>query len=203
VPITEDFPLSATNPYGNCKLFIEHILKDLHTSDSGWNVILLRYFNPVGAHKSGRIGESPNEVPNNIMPYISQVAVGKLKELSVFGNDYPTPDGTGVRDYIHVVDLALGHIKALDKISTNPGVVIYNLGTGSGYSVLDLVKNFEKASGRKVPYKIVARRPGDIAKCYADPAKAKQELGWQAERGIDEMCEDTWRWQSENPRGFE
>ena len=203
VPITEDFPLSATNPYGNCKLFIEHILKDMHTSDSAWNVILLRYFNPVGAHKSGRIGESPNEVPNNLMPYISQVAVGKLEQLSVFGNDYPTSDGTGVRDYIHVVDLALGHLKALDKLAENPGVVIYNLGTGTGYSVIDLVKNFEKASGRKVPYKIVARRPGDIAQCYADPTKAKLELGWEAERGIDEMCEDTWRWQSENPKGFE
>lgn len=203
VPITEDFPLSATNPYGNSKLFIEYILQDLHTSDAAWNVILLRYFNPVGAHKSGRIGESPNEIPNNLMPYISQVAVGKLQELSVFGDDYPTPDGTGVRDYIHVVDLALGHIKALEKLAANPGVVIYNLGTGQGCSVLDLVKSFEKASGRKVPYKIVARRPGDIAKCYADPSKARQELGWQAERGIEEMCEDTWRWQSANPRGFE
>ncbi len=203
VPITEDFPLSATNPYGNSKLFIEYILQDLHTSDAAWNVILLRYFNPVGAHKSGRIGESSNEIPNNLMPYISQVAVGKLEELSVFGDDYPTPDGTGVRDYIHVVDLALGHIKALEKLAANPGVVIYNLGTGQGCSVLDLVKSFEKASGRKVPYKIVARRPGDIAKCYADPSKARQELGWQAERGIEEMCEDTWRWQSANPRGFE
>ncbi len=203
VPITEDFPLSATNPYGNSKLFIEYILRDLHTSDAAWNVILLRYFNPVGAHKSGRIGESPNEIPNNLMPYISQVAVGKLEKLSVFGDDYPTPDGTGVRDYIHVVDLALGHIKALEKLAANPGVVIYNLGTGKGCSVLDLVKNFENASGRKVPYKIVARRPGDIAKCYADPGKARQELGWQAERGLAEMCEDTWRWQSHNPRGFE
>lgn len=203
VPITEDFPLSATNPYGNSKLFIEYILRDLHTSDAAWNVILLRYFNPVGAHKSGRIGESPNEIPNNLMPYISQVAVGKLQELSVFGDDYPTPDGTGVRDYIHVVDLALGHIKALEKLAVNPGVAVYNLGTGKGCSVLDLVKNFEKASGRKVPYKIVARRPGDIAKCYADPGKAKRELGWQAERGLEEMCEDTWRWQSHNPRGFE
>ncbi|HFQ80013.1 MAG TPA: UDP-glucose 4-epimerase GalE [Desulfobacterales bacterium] len=203
VPITEDFPLSATNPYGNSKLFIEYILRDLHTSDAAWNVILLRYFNPVGAHKSGRIGESPNEIPNNLMPYISQVAVGKLQELSVFGDDYPTPDGTGVRDYIHVVDLALGHIKALEKMAVNPGVAVYNLGTGKGCSVLDLVKNFEKVSGRKVPYKIVARRPGDIAKCYADPGKAKRELGWQAERGLEEMCEDTWRWQSHNPRGFE
>ncbi|MFW8600427.1 UDP-glucose 4-epimerase GalE [Desulfobacterota bacterium M19] len=203
VPITEDFPLSATNPYGNSKLFIEYILRDLHTSDAAWNVILLRYFNPVGAHKSGRIGESPNEIPNNLMPYISQVAVGKLQELSVFGNDYPTPDGTGVRDYIHVVDLALGHLKALDKLAAGPGVVTYNLGTGKGCSVLELVKNFEKASGRKVPYKIVARRPGDIAECYADPDKARRELGWQAARNIAEMCEDTWRWQSQNPRGFE
>jgi len=203
VPITEDFPLSATNPYGNSKLFIEYILRDLHTSDAAWNVILLRYFNPVGAHKSGRIGESPNEIPNNLMPYISQVAVGKLQELSVFGNDYPTPDGTGVRDYIHVVDLALGHLKALDKLTADPGVVTYNLGTGKGCSVLELVKNFEEASGRKVPYKIVARRPGDIAQCYADPAKARRELGWQAARDIAEMCEDTWRWQSQNPRGFE
>ncbi len=203
VPITEDFPLSATNPYGNSKLFIEYILRDLHTSDAAWNVILLRYFNPVGAHKSGRIGESPNEIPNNLMPYISQVAVGKLQELSVFGNDYPTPDGTGVRDYIHVVDLALGHLKALDNLAVTPGVVVYNLGTGKGCSVLELVKSFEKISGRQVPYKIVARRPGDIAQCYADPGKARRELGWQAARGIDEMCEDTWRWQSQNPKGFE
>lgn len=203
VPITEEFPLSATNPYGNSKLFIEHILKDLHTSDSTWNVALLRYFNPVGAHKSGRIGEDPNDIPNNLMPYVAQVAVGKLKELSVFGNDYPTPDGTGVRDYIHVVDLALGHIKAIEKLLTRPGVATYNLGTGKGYSVLDMVKGFEKASGNKVPYKIVPRRPGDIAICYADPLKAKQEIGWQAARGMEEMCEDAWRWQSENPNGFE
>lgn len=202
VPITEDFPLSATNPYGNSKLFIEHILKDLNISDRSWNVALLRYFNPVGAHKSGRIGEDPNDIPNNLMPYVAQVAVGKLKELSVFGNDYPTPDGTGVRDYIHVVDLALGHIKAIEKLADNPGVVIYNLGTGTGYSVLDMVKGFEKACQRKVPYKIVARRPGDIAVCYADPSKAREELGWQATRGIAEMCEDAWRWQSENPAGF-
>jgi UDP-glucose 4-epimerase len=165
--------------------------------------VLLRYFNPVGAHKSGRIGEDPNGVPNNLMPYVAQVAVGKRTELSVFGSDYPTSDGTGVRDYIHVVDLALGHIKALNKFTENPGVLIYNLGTGTGYSVLDMVKAFEKASGRKVPYKIVDRRPGDIAICYADPTKAKQDLGWQAERGIDEMCEDAWRWQSDNPDGFE
>ena len=203
VPITEEFPLSATNPYGNSKLFIEHILKDLNISDASWNVALLRYFNPVGAHKSGLIGEDPNDVPNNLMPYVAQVAVGKLKELSVFGNDYPTPDGTGVRDYIHVIDLALGHIKAIEKIITNPGVVIYNLGTGIGYSVLDMVRGFEKASGNTIPYKIVPRRPGDIAICYANPLKAKHELGWQATRGIDEMCEDAWRWQSDNPNGFE
>ncbi|MCB2184410.1 MAG: UDP-glucose 4-epimerase GalE [Desulfobulbaceae bacterium] len=203
VPITEDFPLSATNPYGNSKLFIEHILKDLHTSDDSWNVALLRYFNPVGAHDSGRIGESPNEIPNNLMPYVAQVAVGKLEQLSVFGDDYPTPDGTGVRDYIHVVDLALGHIKAIEKLASNPGVVIYNLGTGKGYSVLDMVKAFEQASDRKVSYKIVDRRPGDIAKCYADPGKAKHELGWEAKRGIDEMCRDAWRWQSMNPNGYE
>ena len=202
VPITEDFPLSATNPYGNSKLFIEHILKDLHTSDQSWNVALLRYFNPVGAHISGQIGESPNEIPNNLMPYVAQVAVGKLEQLSVFGDDYPTHDGTGVRDYIHVVDLALGHIKAIEKLASKPGVVIYNLGTGKGYSVLDMVKAFEKASSRKVPYKVVDRRPGDIAICYANPGKAKQELGWQATRGIKEMCQDAWRWQSENPNGY-
>jgi len=202
VPITEDFPLSATNPYGNSKLFVEQILQDLHTADSSWNVGLLRYFNPVGAHVSGRIGEDPNDIPNNLMPYVAQVAVGRLPELSVFGNDYPTPDGTGVRDYIHVVDLAKGHIKAIEKLKTNPGVVIYNLGTGKGYSVLDMVKAFEKASGRKVPYRITARRPGDIAACYADPGKAWKELGWQAEKGIEEMCEDAWRWQSTNPNGY-
>lgn len=202
VPITEDFPLSATNPYGNSKLFIERILQDLHIADESWNIALLRYFNPVGAHVSGRIGEDPNDIPNNLMPYVAQVAVGRLRELSVFGNDYPTPDGTGVRDYIHVVDLAKGHIKAIEKLRTNPGVVIYNLGTGRGYSVLDMVRAFEKASGRKVPYKITARRPGDIAACYADPGKARQELGWQAEKGIKEMCEDAWRWQSANPNGY-
>ncbi len=202
VPITEDFPLSATNPYGYSKLFVEQILKDLHTADGSWNVGLLRYFNPVGAHVSGRIGEDPNDIPNNLMPYVAQVAVGRLQELSVFGNDYPTPDGTGVRDYIHVVDLARGHIKVIEKLRSNPGVVIYNLGTGKGYSVLDMVKAFEKASGRKVPYRIAARRPGDIATCYADPGKAKAELGWQAEKGIEEMCEDAWRWQSANPGGY-
>jgi UDP-glucose 4-epimerase len=202
VPITEDFPVSATNPYGSSKLFVEQILQDLHTADASWNVGLLRYFNPVGAHVSGRIGEDPNDIPNNLMPYVAQVAVGRLKELSVFGNDYPTPDGTGVRDYIHVADLAKGHIKAIEKLRTKPGVVIYNLGTGKGYSVLDMVKAFEKASGRKVAYRIAARRPGDIAACYANPAKAREELGWQAEKGIDEMCEDAWRWQSTNPKGY-
>ncbi len=202
VPITEDFPLSATNPYGRSKLFVEDILSDIYVSDDTWNVALLRYFNPVGAHVSGRIGEDPNDIPNNLMPYVSQVAIGKLESLSVFGDDYPTPDGTGVRDYIHVVDLALGHVKALEKLTTNPGVVIYNLGTGNGYSVLDMVKAFEKASGKTVAYKIVARRSGDIAVCYANPAKAKQDIGWEATRGIEEMCNDAWRWQSDNPNGY-
>lgn len=202
VPITEEFPLSATNPYGRTKLFIEYILKDLHVANDSWNIALLRYFNPVGAHKSGLIGEDPNDIPNNLMPYISQVAVGKLEQLSVFGDDYPTPDGTGVRDYIHVVDLAIGHLKALEKLESKPGLVIYNLGTGKGSSVLDMVKAFEKASGKEVPYKIAPRRPGDIAACYADPSKAEEELGWTAKRGIQKMCEDTWRWQSENPNGY-
>ncbi|MBU1057108.1 MAG: UDP-glucose 4-epimerase GalE [Proteobacteria bacterium] len=202
VPITEDFPLSCTNPYGRTKLMVEEILTDLHIADPEWNVALLRYFNPVGAHKSGRIGEDPAGIPNNLMPYISQVAVGALPQLSVFGNDYQTPDGTGVRDYIHVVDLALGHLNALEKLASNPGVVIYNLGTGNGYSVLDMVKAFEKASGRKVAYQIVARRPGDIAQCFADPSLAAKDLGWKATRGLQQMCEDTWRWQSQNPKGF-
>lgn len=202
VPITEDFPLSCTNPYGRTKLMVEDILSDLHVADAEWNVALLRYFNPVGAHKSGRIGEDPSGIPNNLMPYISQVAVGALTELSVFGDDYATPDGTGVRDYIHVVDLALGHLKALQKLESKPGVVIYNLGTGNGYSVLDMVKAFEKASCKKVAYKIVDRRAGDIAQCFANPALAAKELGWKATRGLQEMCEDTWRWQSENPKGF-
>ena len=202
VPITEDFPLSATNPYGKTKLFIEYILKDLYKADENWNIALLRYFNPVGAHESGLIGEDPNDIPNNLMPYVSQVAVGKLNELSVFGDDYPTPDGTGVRDYIHVVDLALGHLKALEKLNSKPGLVIYNLGTGNGSSVLDMVKAFEEASGKSVPYKIAPRRPGDIAECYADPLKAERELGWKAVRGIKEMCQDAWRWQSQNPNGY-
>jgi UDP-glucose 4-epimerase len=203
VPIQEDFPLSATNPYGRSKLFIEEILRDLHISDGNWNIALLRYFNPVGAHPSGRIGEDPNGIPNNLMPYVAQVAVGKLPRLRVFGNDYPTPDGTGVRDYIHVVDLARGHLAALHRLEQRPGVVTYNLGTGHGYSVLDMVAAFERSSGRPVPYEVVARRAGDIAVCYADPTLAKVELGWQADFGIDEMVSDAWRWQSENPQGFD
>jgi len=203
VPITEDFPLSATNPYGRTKLIIEDILRDLHRADGAWNIVLLRYFNPVGAHASGRIGEDPSGIPNNLFPYITQVAVGKLNQLSVFGNDYPTRDGTGVRDYIHVVDLSLGHLRALDRLPSNPGVATYNLGTGRGYSVLEVVKAFEEASGKEVPYKIVGRRPGDVASCYADPTKAERELNWRAERGIAEMCTDAWRWQSNNPNGYE
>jgi UDP-glucose 4-epimerase len=202
VPIREGFPLSATNPYGRSKLFIEEILRDLHVSDRSWSIALLRYFNPVGAHPSGRIGEDPNGIPNNLMPYVAQVAVGKLPRLRVFGNDYPTPDGTGVRDYIHVVDLARGHLAALRRLEQSPGVVTYNLGTGHGYSVLDMVAAFARASGRPVPFEIVERRPGDIAVCYADPALAKAELGWEAQLGIDDMVRDSWRWQSENPQGF-
>lgn len=202
VPIQEDFPLSATNPYGRSKLMIEDILRDLAKSDDRWQVALLRYFNPVGAHISGTIGEDPNGRPNNLMPFITQVAIGKLPELSVFGSDYDTPDGTGVRDYIHVVDLAKGHVKAIEKLESKPGCVAYNLGTGNGYSVLQMVKAFEEASDREVPYKLVARRPGDIACCYADPAFAEQELGWRAERGLKEMVEDSWRWQSQNPQGY-
>ncbi len=202
VPIDESFPLSATNPYGRTKLMIEEILGDLYISDKQWNIVILRYFNPVGAHKSGTIGEDPNGVPNNLMPYISQVAVGKLKELAVFGNDYPTPDGTGVRDYIHVADLATGHLKALKKISDKSGLTIYNLGTGKGYSVLETINAFEAASGKKINYRITGRRPGDIASCYALPEKAWKELEWKAVRGIKEMCEDAWRWQTNNPDGF-
>jgi len=203
VPITEDFPLHATNPYGRTKLMIEEILRDLYVSDNNWDIAILRYFNPVGAHKSGEIGEDPNGIPNNLMPYIAQVAVGKLKELTIFGNDYPTKDGTGVRDYIHVIDLADGHLKALEKLMQNPGCVTYNLGTGKGYSVLEMTKAFERASGKDVPYKIAERRAGDIAECYADPTLAEKELNWKAERDINEMCEDIWRWQSKNPNGFE
>lgn len=197
VPIVENFPLSTTNPYGSTKLYIEGILQDIYKSDNEWSVALLRYFNPIGAHKSGRLGDDPNGIPNNLMPYIQRVAVGKLPELSVFGNDYPTPDGTGVRDYLHVVDLAIGHIKAINKLRTMTGVGIWNLGTGKGYSVLDVVNAFSKASGVNIPYKIKERRPGDIAECYADPSKALAELGWKAERDLDEMCEDCWRFISQ------
>ncbi len=203
VPILEDFPLSVTNPYGRTKLMLEEILQDFHTADPEWNVILLRYFNPIGAHKSGRIGENPKGIPNNLMPYITQVAVGKLECLGVFGDDYDTIDGSGVRDYIHVVDLALGHVKAIEKIAENQGVLIYNLGTGNGYSVLQMVKAFEEASGQKIPYVIKPRRAGDIATCYADCSKAKKELGWEAQYGLKEMCEDSWRWQKNNPNGYE
>ena len=202
VPITEDFPLSCTNPYGRTKLMVEEILADLHVAEAEWNVCLLRYFNPVGAHDSGQIGEDPNGIPSNLMPYISQVAVGKLAELSVFGGDYETKDGTGVRDYIHVVDLARGHVKALDKVVQKPGVVIYNLGTGTGYSVLDMVKAFAEACGKEIAHKIVGRRAGDIAECYANPAKAYDQIGWKAQHGLAEMCEDTWRWQKNNPNGY-
>lgn len=204
VPITEECPKGAiTNPYGQTKGMLEQILTDLHTADPEWSVIILRYFNPVGAHKSGLIGEDPAGIPNNLTPYITQVAVGKLKEVGVFGNDYDTPDGTGVRDYIHVVDLALGHVKALEKMaSSEPLVRIYNLGTGQGFSVLEMIEAFSKACGKNIPYSIKPRRLGDIAKCYADAALAKKELGWEAKRGIDEMCEDSWRWQSGNPNGY-
>ena len=202
VPLREDSPLSATNPYGQTKLMIEQMLRDLHASDPGWGIALLRYFNPVGAHVSGRIGEDPNGIPNNLMPFVAQVAVGKLPQLRIYGNDYPTRDGTGVRDYIHVVDLALGHLAALDYLAQKPSLVTVNLGTGNGYSVLEMIQAFEKASGRKVAYEVVARRPGDIAECYADPALAQQLLGWKATRGVDEMCADGWRWQSQNPRGY-
>lgn len=202
VPIKEDFPLSCTNPYGRTKLMIEEILRDLYVSDKEWDIAILRYFNPVGAHESGLIGEDPNGIPNNLVPYISQVAVGKLACLSVFGDDYDTPDGTGVRDYIHVIDLANGHLKALEKISSSVGVVTYNLGTGTGYSVLDMVRAFGKACGHDVNYKIAPRRPGDIGACFADPEKAERELGFRAEKTLDDMCRDTWRWQSNNPNGY-
>ena len=193
VPITEDFPLHTTNPYGSTKLMIENILQDIFVSDNDWSIALLRYFNPIGAHKSGLIGESPNGIPNNLVPYIAQVAVGIREHLNVFGNDYNTPDGTGVRDYIHVVDLSLGHIKALEQITDKNGVFIWNLGTGNGYSVMEVLKAYEKACGKELPYKVVDRRPGDIAMCYADTTKSKEELSWVALRGIDEMCEDSWR----------
>ncbi|KXJ43316.1 MAG: UDP-glucose 4-epimerase [Alcanivorax sp. Nap_24] len=202
VPIREDFPLSATNPYGATKLHIEDMLRDLHRADPRWSVALLRYFNPVGAHESGRIGEDPNGEPNNLMPYVAQVAVGKREQLRVFGDDYDTPDGTGVRDYIHVMDLAEGHLAALDALARDGGLITTNLGTGRGYSVLEMVRAFAAASGREVRYQIAERRPGDVASCYADPAHAKQVLGWEAKRGIDTMCADHWRWQSENPNGY-
>ena len=202
VPIKEDFPLSTTNPYGETKLMIERILKDICVSDPDMSVAILRYFNPIGAHKSGLIGEDPNGIPNNLLPYIAQVGIGKLQALSVFGNDYPTHDGTGVRDYIHVVDLAKAHIKALVFTDKNTGIDYFNIGTGVGYSVLDIVKAYEKASGLKIAYKIVDRRPGDIAECYADPAKARNVLGWEAEFGIETMCEDLARWQTNNPNGY-
>ena len=204
VPITEECPKgTCTNPYGWTKSMIEQIMTDLYISDNEWNVVLLRYFNPIGAHESGTIGENPNGITNNLMPYVTQVAVGRLKELGVFGNDYNTPDGTGVRDYIHVVDLAIGHVKALSKLQAGSGLSIYNLGTGQGYSVLDIVKNFEEATGVKIPYVIKPRRPGDIDEYYADPSKAEKELGWKAERGIREMCADSWRWQKNNPNGYD
>ncbi|MBQ8085427.1 MAG: UDP-glucose 4-epimerase GalE [Lachnospiraceae bacterium] len=203
VPITEECPKGTpTNPYGWTKSMLEQILTDLHTADEEWNVILLRYFNPIGAHKSGKIGEDPKGIPNNLLPYVAQVAIGKLECVGVFGNDYDTPDGTGVRDYIHVVDLANGHVKAIDKIKENPGVKVYNLGTGNGYSVLDVIKAFSKACGHEVPYQIKPRRPGDIATCYADASLARKELGWEAQYGIEEMCADSWKWQSMNPNGY-
>ncbi len=203
VPIKEDFPLSTTNPYGSTKLMLERVLSDVVVADPRFSVVLLRYFNPIGAHISGKIGEDPKGIPNNLLPYVAQVAVGKLERVNVFGDCYPTVDGTGVRDYIHVVDLALGHLKAVEKKQSEPGVHIYNLGTGQGYSVIEIIKAFSKACGKDVPYVIAPPRPGDVAICYADASKAKAELGWQAERGIEEMCRDAWNWQSNNPNGFE
>ena len=203
IPITEECPKgTCTNPYGWTKSMLEQILTDIHTSDPEWNVVLLRYFNPIGAHKSGMIGEDPKGIPNNLLPYVAQVAIGKLECLGVFGDDYDTPDGTGVRDYIHVVDLAVGHVKAVEKLADKEGVSIYNLGTGHGYSVLQVVHAFEKACGHPIKYAIKDRRPGDIAMCYCDPVKAKKELGWEAQYGIEEMCADSWRWQSQNPNGY-
>jgi len=202
MPISEDAPLGCVNPYGRTKYMIEEILRDLYASDNKWNIILLRYFNPVGAHPSGRIGEDPNGIPNNLMPFISQVAVGKLKELGVFGNDYPTPDGTCIRDYIHVMDLADGHLKALEKLASKPGIVAYNLGTGKGSSVMEVIAAFSEATGIRIPYRITARRPGDAPVSYADPSKAAKELGWAAQRNIIDMCRDSWNWQSQNPDGY-
>ncbi|MBQ3219970.1 MAG: UDP-glucose 4-epimerase GalE, partial [Clostridia bacterium] len=203
VPIKEDFPLSTSNPYGSTKLFIEYILKDLYAADPTFNIAILRYFNPVGAHESGLIGEDPKGIPNNLCPYITQVAVGKREYLGVFGNDYNTPDGTGVRDFIHVVDLAKGHVLAVNKLKENPGLIIVNLGTGHGYSVLDMVKAFEKVTGKPIPYKIMPRRPGDIDECYADPSLAKEILGFEATKTIDDMCRDAMNWQTKNPNGYE
>jgi UDP-glucose 4-epimerase len=202
MPITEDFPLRAYNPYGRTKLMIEEILTDLHASDPQWNIAILRYFNPIGAHPSGLIGEDPQGIPNNLLPFIAQVAVGKLEKLQVYGNDYLTPDGTGIRDYIHVVDLAAGHVKAIEKLNQHPGLVIYNLGTGKGVSVLEMIHAFETASGKKIPYTIVDRRPGDVSVCFADASKAEQELGWKAVKTLEDMCADTWRWQSLHPQGY-
>ncbi|MDD6796116.1 MAG: UDP-glucose 4-epimerase GalE [Clostridiaceae bacterium] len=203
MPLREDFePLTSTNPYGKTKVMIEDILRDLYFADKSWNIALLRYFNPIGAHESGMIGEDPKGIPNNLVPYVAKVAVGELDHVNVFGDDYDTPDGTGVRDYIHVVDLAKGHVKALEKLETNSGLVTYNLGTGNGYSVLEVIKAFSKAVGRELPYKIGPRRAGDLATCYADPSKANKELGWKAEKTLDDMCADSWRWQSKNPKGY-
>ena len=203
VPIREDFPAAPTNPYGRTKWMLELLLRDIAASDPAWDVALLRYFNPVGAHRSGRIGEDPNGIPNNLMPYVSQVAIGRLPQLRIFGGDYPTADGTGVRDYIHVADLAAGHVRAVERLMHGGGVLTLNLGTGQGYSVLEVVRAFEAASGRSVPMTIVARRPGDIAQCYADPSLAARELGWRAEHSLADMCEDAWRWQASNPHGFD
>jgi len=206
MPISEEAEASSLgiqNPYGRTKLILEDVLKDLGNSDAEWDIALLRYFNPIGAHESGEIGEDPQGIPNNLVPYVAKVAVGELEKINVFGDDYNTPDGTGVRDYIHVVDLAKGHVKAIEKLNTHPGVVTYNLGTGKGYSVLEIIKNFSLACGKELPYVIAPRRPGDADESYSNPAKAERELGWKAERGIKEMCEDTWRWQSKNPRGYE
>jgi UDP-glucose 4-epimerase len=202
LPIKEDFPLSVTNPYGRTKLMIEQILQDLFLSDPTWHIALLRYFNPVGAHPSGLIGEDPLGIPNNLVPYIARVAIGAIDSVQVFGNDYDTPDGTGIRDYIHVSDLAEGHVKTLPKLTAEPAVLIYNLGTGRGYSVLEMIQGFERACGRPIPYQIVSRRPGDIGACWADPDRARKELGWHAKRSLDDMCADTWRWQRKNPHGY-
>jgi UDP-glucose 4-epimerase len=202
IPITESAALSATNPYGQTKLMLEQILQDLYIADNSMNIAILRYFNPIGAHESGLIGEDPNGIPNNLVPFVAQVAVGKREKVSIFGDDYDTPDGTGVRDYIHVMDLAAGHLKALEKLNTKPGVVIYNLGTGKGYSVIDVIKAFSRASGKEIPYSVGPRRAGDIASCYAEPSFAEKELGWKAVKNIDDMCVDSWRWQSQNPEGY-